>query len=131
MADRNSSADSGSNSLSSLVDYRVRDPPVLSCVPVDATSVSLQIKNPRTNMANSFSSFRRLKRLLPALTVLSVAAACVNAGVQGSAAAAGAAATQVYPGATWDSISNPEALGWSRERLDSVHARLHTLPTTG
>lgn len=38
---------------------------------------------------------------------------------------------QVFPGATWDSITDPRAAGWSRDWLDSARARLATLPSTG
>ncbi len=37
----------------------------------------------------------------------------------------------VWPGARWDSITAPEARGWSREGLERVRAKLATLPSTG
>src|SRR5439155_863422 len=36
----------------------------------------------------------------------------------------------VYPGATWDSIANPESAGWSRAGLEQVRAELAKTPTT-
>ena len=37
----------------------------------------------------------------------------------------------VFPAASWDSIGDPRSLGWSPAGLDSVRARLATLPSTG
>jgi CubicO group peptidase (beta-lactamase class C family) len=42
-----------------------------------------------------------------------------------------AALAPVYPGATWERVASPAAAGWSQAGLDSVRARLSTLPTTG
>jgi CubicO group peptidase (beta-lactamase class C family) len=42
-----------------------------------------------------------------------------------------AQATKVFPGAAWDSITDARAAGWSSAWLDSVRARLSTLPSTG
>jgi CubicO group peptidase (beta-lactamase class C family) len=41
------------------------------------------------------------------------------------------AASPVYPGARWDSITDPRTVGWTPAGLDSVRARLSALPTTG
>lgn len=41
------------------------------------------------------------------------------------------ASPAVYPGATWDTVASPEAVGWSRAGLDSVRAALSQLPSTG
>src|SRR4029079_4285050 len=41
------------------------------------------------------------------------------------------AANAVWPGATWDSISDPRTVGWTRSGLDSVRALLSTKETTG
>lgn len=70
---------------------------------------------------------RNRSRLLILLT--SAFAVALGCGRQPTGAPAPSAA--VYPGAAWDSIADPEALGWSRAGLDSVHARLRTMPTTG
>src|ERR671915_199165 len=40
-------------------------------------------------------------------------------------------ADAIYPGAAWDSITNPHAVGWSPAGLDSVRADLVTLASTG
>lgn len=61
------------------------------------------------------------------LAVVAVAsAACAR--VAPSRATAG---DVVYPAASWDSITNPRALGWSPAGLDSVRADLSTLASTG
>ncbi|MBX9928131.1 MAG: amidohydrolase family protein [Gemmatimonadaceae bacterium] len=36
----------------------------------------------------------------------------------------------VFPGADWERVPDPTAIGWSRARLDSVRATLTTMPTT-
>ena len=88
-----------------------------------------------------------MRRLLPrraaavALLLGALAAGCAppsrqdvtvrgapSSAVQSSAPLAGA---PVYPRATWDSIANPEAAGWSREGLERVRAKLATMPSTG
>jgi CubicO group peptidase (beta-lactamase class C family) len=40
-------------------------------------------------------------------------------------------AAVVFPGAAWDSITDPRGAGWSPAGLDSVRAALAPLPTTG
>lgn len=55
-----------------------------------------------------------------------VAAACSR-----TTSVAEPARSHVYPGASWDSITDPAAAGWSRAGLDSVRARLSALPSTG
>ena len=45
--------------------------------------------------------------------------------------AAAAASAAVYPGAAWERIDDPASVGWSRVGLDSVRARLATMPSTG
>jgi CubicO group peptidase (beta-lactamase class C family) len=42
-----------------------------------------------------------------------------------------APARAVYPVPSWTRLENPESVGWSPAGLDSVRARLATLPTTG
>jgi CubicO group peptidase (beta-lactamase class C family) len=37
----------------------------------------------------------------------------------------------VFPGASWDSISDPRTVGWSRAGLDSIRAQLTATPSTG
>jgi CubicO group peptidase (beta-lactamase class C family) len=65
---------------------------------------------------------------------LLLAAAVLSCAPQTPATNAGpatAATRTVYPGAQWDSISDPRTVGWRRITLDSVHADLRTLPSTG
>lgn len=42
-----------------------------------------------------------------------------------------AAANAVFPGASWESVSDVRRAGWSPAGLDSVRAKLATLPSTG
>ena len=42
-----------------------------------------------------------------------------------------AAVAATFPGASWERIADPASLAWSQAGLDSVRARLETLPTTG
>ena len=42
-----------------------------------------------------------------------------------------AAAAATFPGTSWERIADPASVGWSQVGLDSVRARLETLPTTG
>lgn len=67
----------------------------------------------------------RRQLLLPAI-VAALALACART-PSSTPAPAGA----VYPAATWDSITDPRAAGWSRAGLDSVRADLATLASTG
>jgi CubicO group peptidase (beta-lactamase class C family) len=68
-----------------------------------------------------------------AAAALLATCAAPRAAVVSSAAGgvASAAAGPVFPGATWDSIPDPMAVGWSRASLDSVRKRLEPLATTG
>ena len=63
--------------------------------------------------------------------VLALGLACSPTGQGARDVAPAAAGRYVYPGATWDSIRDPAALGWSRAGLDSVREKLATLPSTG
>ena len=63
--------------------------------------------------------------------VIAFAVACAPASQRPETVTPAAAATTVYPGATWDSITNPASIGWSRPGLDSVRAKLGTLTSTG
>lgn len=71
------------------------------------------------------SASRRWSALVVA--VLSLAAGCARVGSRSIDAVSDA----VYPGARWDSITNPRAVGWSPAGLDSVRADLATLASTG
>jgi CubicO group peptidase (beta-lactamase class C family) len=44
---------------------------------------------------------------------------------------AAVSASAVYPVPAWTRVEDPESVGWSSAGLDSVRARLATLPTTG
>lgn len=70
-----------------------------------------------------------MRRPIVALALLALAA-CTAVPPHVATAAAERAAI-VFPGATWDTLANPEALGWSRAALDTVHAVLRTKPSTG
>ena len=48
-----------------------------------------------------------------------------------SSAAAQRSATAVYPGASWEGITNPDSAGWAGKDLDTARARLSKLATTG
>jgi CubicO group peptidase (beta-lactamase class C family) len=48
-----------------------------------------------------------------------------------SSAAAQRSATPVYPGVSWERITNPDSAGWAGKDLDSARARLSRLATTG
>ena len=56
---------------------------------------------------------------------------CASRAPVAAPSSAAVAARAVYPGASWERIAAPESLGWSRAGLDSVRARLATLPSTG
>ena len=71
------------------------------------------------------SASRRWSALVVA--VLSLAAGCARVGSRSIDAVSDA----VYPGARWDSITNPRAVGWSPAGLDSVRRDLATLASTG
>ena len=70
-----------------------------------------------------------LRITLAALVLLAVA--CAPAAVAPRSAPAASRAAPVYPGASWEHVRTPEAAGWSSRGLDSVRARLATLPSTG
>jgi CubicO group peptidase (beta-lactamase class C family) len=70
-----------------------------------------------------------IRRAIPAL-LAALALGCATA-TRPAAAPAAAATTAVYPGAEWERIADPASVGWSRAGLDSVRARLATLPSTG
>ena len=75
---------------------------------------------------------RRRRLAVVALVLAALGGGCGAPPVQeapNTVAAASRAA--VYPGATWDSITRPEAEGWSREGLERVRAKLATMPSTG
>ncbi|MGH7562502.1 MAG: serine hydrolase domain-containing protein, partial [Gemmatimonadales bacterium] len=64
------------------------------------------------------------------LLVLLLAGAALACAPRSSGPGA-ASPVAVFPGAVWDSITNPRAAGWSPEWLDSVRGRLSKLPSTG
>jgi CubicO group peptidase (beta-lactamase class C family) len=79
-------------------------------------------------------SVRTLRRaaIVAAIVVSAVSAACATrAGQESGPSTAALSSSPVYPGATWDSITRPEAAGWSRTGLDSVRAKLATMPSKG
>ena len=71
------------------------------------------------------------RRAIASLLVAALAIGCATPAIQGTRTPAAAAVAPVYPGATWDSIANPEAVGWSRDGLEQVRAKLATMPSTG
>jgi CubicO group peptidase (beta-lactamase class C family) len=71
------------------------------------------------------------RRAIASLFVAALAFGCAAPAIQEARPSTAASVAPVYPGATWDSISNPEALGWSREGLEQVRAKLATMPSTG
>ena len=71
-----------------------------------------------------------LARLL-LLGTLGAGLGCASRAPVAAPPSASVAARAVYPGASWERIAAPESLGWSRAGLDSVRARLATLPSTG
>jgi CubicO group peptidase (beta-lactamase class C family) len=71
-----------------------------------------------------------LARRAAALALALLATGCAPA-VQAPPAPAVARVAHVYPGASWERITVPEAAGWSSAGLDSVRAKLATLPSTG
>ncbi len=68
--------------------------------------------------------FPRLRAL--AFVVALALAACGRSGGD-----PGSAPALAYPGASWDSVPEARAAGWSPDVLDSVRARLRALPSTG
>lgn len=84
--------------------------------------------NTRPPPATAMLTIRsRAARLGIFLSLVAASACTVTPAPTSSVAAAPA---PVFPGASWDSLRTPEALGWSRAGLDSVHAVLRTKPTT-
>src|SRR5688572_4706058 len=71
------------------------------------------------------------RRIIASLVIAALAISCATPAIQEARTPTAAALAPVYPGATWDSIANPEALGWSREGLEQVRAKLATMPSTG
>ena len=71
-----------------------------------------------------------IARVALLLSVLG-AGACATASPPVTVPAAGHRTAHVFPGAAWDSIRDPVAVGWPRSAIDSVHAVLRTKPTTG
>jgi CubicO group peptidase (beta-lactamase class C family) len=71
---------------------------------------------------------KRFPRLV--LLVAAVVASCTRTTIVSSAVDATGARLVVYPGATWDSIANPESAGWSRAGLEQVRVELAKTPTT-
>jgi CubicO group peptidase (beta-lactamase class C family) len=70
-------------------------------------------------------------RLLPLVLAVLAAPSCARTNAAPGASAAVAPRGAVYPGAEWERVSSPEAVGWSRAGLDSVRAALAALPSTG
>jgi CubicO group peptidase (beta-lactamase class C family) len=68
---------------------------------------------------------------LRCVSLLAIAALLLACAGQRSGATQQSSDNGVYPGAQWDSITDPRTVGWSRAGLDSVRARLTALPTTG
>lgn len=77
----------------------------------------------------------RLANRVTRIALLAVAAsaplACARQASSTYQSPTALAAAAVFPGATWDSIRDPRTVGWRRESLDSVRARLATMPSTG
>ena len=72
------------------------------------------------------------RRSVVALLVAALGTSCAPSAIQQSQApSAAVAVAPVYPGATWDSIADPEAHGWSRDGLQRVREKLATMPSTG
>ncbi|MBI4421583.1 MAG: serine hydrolase [Gemmatimonadetes bacterium] len=72
------------------------------------------------------------RRLLVVATLwAAIGLGCAPAAHAPAAAPTAAASAYVYPGATWEFIADPESVGWSRAGLDSVRAKLSTMPSTG
>ncbi|HEY3287712.1 MAG TPA: amidohydrolase family protein [Gemmatimonadaceae bacterium] len=67
-------------------------------------------------------------RRIALLALLAATAACSPSAP--SSRATPVAAAVIYPGADWERVSDPSAVGWSRERLDSVRATLSHMATT-
>ena len=67
--------------------------------------------------------FRHWAHRLAGLAILVAATACATPRASATA--------HVYPGASWDSIPSAASAGWSKAGIDSVRARLATMPTTG
>ena len=70
-------------------------------------------------------------RILRLALFLAALPSCAPPAPSSSATPAAVAAGSVFPGARWDSIRDPRTVGWRRATLDSVHADLRTLPSTG
>ncbi len=68
-------------------------------------------------------------RRLSLVALVAALAACSTPSPSPNAVPAPAAI--VYPGADWERVSDPTAMGWSREGLDSVRAALSRMATTG
>jgi CubicO group peptidase (beta-lactamase class C family) len=78
------------------------------------------------------SSTARAMRLRSALLLsLALLAGCAPRAAVAPPSAVAAAPAPVYPGAEWERIADPASVGWSAAALDSVRARLATLPSTG
>jgi CubicO group peptidase (beta-lactamase class C family) len=63
--------------------------------------------------------------------LLRLALGILLAAAPGCRTAPAPAATTVYPGAEWERVPSPEAVGWSSAGLDSVRAELAKGPSTG
>ena len=68
---------------------------------------------------------------LAAALVALGALSCSSATTARPAATYTADATNVFPGRDWERVPSAAAAGWSQAGLDSVRAKLSTLPTTG
>jgi CubicO group peptidase (beta-lactamase class C family) len=75
-------------------------------------------------------AFRRLAFIAVAAAAAAASLSCAQTSVAYQPPSAVAAAAG-FPGASWDSISDPRTVGWSRAGLDSVRAQLTALPSTG
>ena len=76
----------------------------------------------------AMTSFRRMRLLALALALAVVAPACSARSPLQSAAEA---ARNVYPVPEWETIPQPEAVGWSTAKLQPVRDRLNELGSTG
>ncbi|MDQ8153389.1 MAG: serine hydrolase, partial [Gemmatimonadota bacterium] len=70
-----------------------------------------------------------MRRLALSAAALVVAVAACSPSAPAPRATPAPAAV-VYPGADWERVSDPAAIGWSRAALDSVRATLATMSTT-
>src|SRR5215510_5434180 len=74
---------------------------------------------------------RRVRRVHRVAVIIALATVSCRESSPAYQSPATLAANAVWPGATWDSIRDPRAVGWTRAGLDSVRALLSTKETTG